>query len=137
MLGYLSRRCLVSAVHLLLLGAVVVDSKSAGLGIKNAKIAVSSPDGLHDVTYQLEPPTTLPQPIILSDQSTLRLTFTSIDASSQEPIFPQQAHLLFEDPKGDDVTLPVNVKSNGKASWTFVSRRKSLQWSCCSSACFM
>ena len=115
------RRCLVSSVLVLLLGTLAADAKTAGLGIKNAKIAITSPDGLHDVTYQLEPPTTLPQPIVLAEQSTLKLTFTTVDAASQEPLFPQQAHLLFEDPKGNDVTLPVNVKSNGKASWTFVS----------------
>ncbi|ORX39566.1 Oligosaccharyltransferase subunit Ribophorin II-domain-containing protein [Kockovaella imperatae] len=100
--------------------SLVLGSKTPALGIKQGKIAITSPDGLHDATYPLEPPTSLSQPIVLSEGSTLKLTFNSVDKASGNAVFPQQAHLLFEDSKGgEDVTLPVSVKSNGRASWTF------------------
>ena len=44
-----------------------------------------------------------------------------MDTSTGNPVLPQQAHLLFEDVKGGDVTLSVNVKPNGRASFVFVS----------------
>lgn len=73
------------------------------------------------VERSLKEPTPLPLPIVLADATTLKLTFTVVETTSGDGIFPQQAHLLFEDPKGgNDVTLPINVKANGKASFTLV-----------------
>jgi oligosaccharyltransferase complex subunit delta (ribophorin II) len=70
----------------------------------------------------LKEPAPLPSPIVLGEATTFKLTFTIVDTASGEPVFPQQAHLLFADTKGEeDVTLPVSVKSNGKASFTIVS----------------
>jgi hypothetical protein len=77
------------------------------------------------IRSRLNEPTPLPSPVVLSDGSTLKLTFTTVDMTSGDGVFPHQAHLLFEDPKGgDDVTLPVTVKSNGRASYTLVSRNR-------------
>ena len=64
----------------------------------------------------------MPSAVALGESTTMKLTFTVVDTSSSQAVFPQQAHLLFEDPKGGDVTLPVTVKSNGKASFTIVRR---------------
>lgn len=47
MLGFLFRPASYATTTLLLASIV----SAAGLGIKNAKIAVSSPDGLSDATY--------------------------------------------------------------------------------------
>lgn len=106
------------------------------LGIKQGKLSITSPDGLSDASYtsvlliplcpqlifcRLKEPTSLPSPIILGESSTLKLTFTVIDTTTGDGVFPQQAHLLFEDPKGvEDVTLPISVKDNGRASFTIV-----------------
>lgn len=84
-------------------------------------------DGVLTNFRRLIEPTPLSSPIILSESSTLKLTFTVVDTVSGEGVFPQQAHLLFEDPKGvSDVTLPINVKGNGKASFTIVRQALSL-----------
>ncbi|ORY23713.1 Oligosaccharyltransferase subunit Ribophorin II-domain-containing protein [Naematelia encephala] len=100
-------------------GLLAVPSVLAGeLGIKQGKISITSPNGLNDATYPLKEPTPLSFPITLTDDSTLKLSFSVVDTSSGEGVFPQQAHLLFHDPKGDDVTLPIALKSNGKASFT-------------------
>ncbi|WWC66428.1 uncharacterized protein I206_100330 [Kwoniella pini CBS 10737] len=111
---------LPSIRRLALLGLVAASSVVAkgAIGIKQAKVAVTSPNGLSDATYNLKEPTPLPTPIALSEGSTFKLSFSVIDTVTGEGIYPQQAHLLFEDPKGDDVTLPVTVKSNGKAQIT-------------------
>ncbi|WWC58553.1 uncharacterized protein I303_101096 [Kwoniella dejecticola CBS 10117] len=111
---------LSSIRRLAVLGLVAASSVLAkgSIGIKQGKVAVTSPDGLGDATYTLKEPTPLPSPIALSEGSTFKLSFSVIDTATGEGVFPQQAHLLFEDPKGDDVTLPVTVKSNGKAQLT-------------------
>ncbi|WWC86167.1 uncharacterized protein L201_001040 [Kwoniella dendrophila CBS 6074] len=111
---------LPSFCRLAILGLFAASSVVAkgAIGIKQGKVAVTSPDGLGDATYTLKEPTPLPSPIALSEGSTFKLSFSVIDTASGEGIYPQQAHLLFEDPKGDDVTLPVTVKTNGKAQIT-------------------
>lgn len=64
----------------------------------------------------------LPSTIELGEGGTLKFTFTAIDTTSGQGVYPKQAHLLFEDLKGEeDVTLPVTIKENGKASFTIVS----------------
>lgn len=90
---------------------------AGSLGIKQGKVSITSPDGISDATYTLNEPSPLPSPIVLAESSTLKITFTVIDTTSGEGVFPQQAHLLFEDLKGEDVTLPVSVKGNGRASF--------------------
>nr|ODN86506.1 oligosaccharyltransferase complex subunit delta (ribophorin II) [Cryptococcus depauperatus CBS 7841] len=100
-----------------LLSAACVSAKGA-LGIKAAKVSITSADGINDATYTLKEPTPLPSPITLSETSVFKLSFSVVDIESGEGVFPQQAHLRFEDPQGDDVTLPVTVKSNGKAQIT-------------------
>lgn len=66
-------------------------------------------------------PEPLPKTIDLQEGSTLKFTFTAVDSVSGEGVYPKQAHLLFEDLKGEeDVTLPVTVKENGKAGFTIV-----------------
>ena len=72
------------------------------------------------LTSSLKEPTPLPAPIHLAEGSTFKLTFTIIDTESSSGVFPQQAHLLFESKDGD-VTLPLTVKSGGKAGFTIVS----------------
>ncbi|OCF55526.1 oligosaccharyltransferase complex subunit delta (ribophorin II) [Kwoniella mangroviensis CBS 10435] len=111
---------LISLRRLALLGLVAASSVvgKGAIGIKQGKVAVTSPDGLGDATYTLKEPTPLPSPITLTEGSTFKLSFSVIDTASGESVYPQQAHLLFEDPKGGDVTLPVSVKSNGKAQIT-------------------
>jgi len=70
---------------------------------------------------RLKEPAPLPSAIELGEGGTLKFTFTAIDSTSGSAIQPKQAHLLFEDLKGEeDVTLPVTVKENGKASFTIV-----------------
>ncbi|OCF31126.1 oligosaccharyltransferase complex subunit delta (ribophorin II) [Kwoniella heveanensis BCC8398] len=97
--------------------AAGVDAKGA-IGIKQGKVTVTSSDGISDATYTLKEPAPLPNPITLTDQSIFKLAFTVIDTTTGESVYPQQANLLFEDPKGGDVTLPVTVKGNGKAQIT-------------------
>ncbi|WVR05815.1 hypothetical protein IAU60_002840 [Kwoniella sp. DSM 27419] len=97
--------------------ATQVAAKGA-LGIKQAKVTVTSPDGVSDATYTLKEPAPLPNPITLTDSSIFKLSFMTIDTSTGEGVYPQQAHLLFEDTKGGDVTLPVTVKGNGRAQIT-------------------
>ncbi|WVQ85467.1 hypothetical protein IAT38_007632 [Cryptococcus sp. DSM 104549] len=99
------------------LSATCVSAKGV-LGIKGAKVSVTSPDGLSDATYTLKAPAPLPTPIELAETGTFKLAFTIVDTKTGESVYPEQAQLLFEDPKGDDVTLPVSVKSNGKAQVT-------------------
>ncbi|KAI9638420.1 uncharacterized protein MKK02DRAFT_42811 [Dioszegia hungarica] len=92
----------------------------ASLGIKQGKLSLSSPDGLSDASYTLDPLQPLP-PLTLAEQTTLKLSFTVIDASTGAGVIPDQAHLLFEDTTGDesrDVTVSVGVKSSGRASFT-------------------
>ncbi|RXK36053.1 hypothetical protein M231_06701 [Tremella mesenterica] len=101
--------CLVLA-----LSACLIDARSS-LGVKNAKVVLSSPDGLDDATYSLKQPEPLPSPIALTETSTFKLTFTVVDLTGSS-VFPKQAHLLFEGI--EDVTLPVSVKPNGRASFT-------------------
>ena len=70
----------------------------------------------------MKEPAPLPSTIELGEGGTLKFTFTAIDTTSGQGVYPKQAHLLFEDLKGEeDVTLPVTVKENGKASFTIVS----------------
>jgi hypothetical protein len=70
---------------------------------------------------RLKEPAPLPSAIELGEGGTLKFTFTAIDTTSGSVIQPKQAHLLFEDLKGEeDVTLPVTIKENGKASFTIV-----------------
>jgi hypothetical protein len=70
---------------------------------------------------RLKEPAPLPSAIELGEGGTLKFTFTAIDTTSGSAIQPKQAHLLFEDLKGEeDVTLPVTIKENGKASFTIV-----------------
>ncbi|CAD6570181.1 MAG: hypothetical protein TREMPRED_005636 [Tremellales sp. Tagirdzhanova-0007] len=103
---------------ILLLLCTAVTALAGSLGINQGKISISSADGISDASYTLIEPNLLPEPISLSDTSTLRFTFTVIDTSTGNGVFPQQAHLLFEDPNGrHDVTLPIIVKGNGKASF--------------------
>ncbi|ADV21204.1 oligosaccharyltransferase complex subunit delta (ribophorin II) [Cryptococcus gattii E566] len=104
---------------LTLLTATSVTAKGA-LGIKAAKVAITSLDGLNDATYTLKEPTPLPSPIVLSETSSFKLAFSVIDTISGESVYPQQAHLLLEglQDDDDDVTLPITVKSNGKAQIT-------------------
>ncbi|WVQ71234.1 hypothetical protein IAR50_000759 [Cryptococcus sp. DSM 104548] len=111
----LKSAALVGLVALSTLGAV---SAKGALGIKAAKVSVTSPDGLGDATYTLKEPAPISTPIELSESSIFKLSFTVVDTVSGESVYPQQASLLFENPKGDDVTLPVTVKSNGKAQLT-------------------
>ncbi|GFZ46479.1 hypothetical protein JCM24511_04726 [Saitozyma sp. JCM 24511] len=119
MLSRWRRAALIALGLVLAASSSVAAASKPALGIKNAKVAVTSPDGLHDATYTLKEPAPLPSPISLGEATTLKLTFTIVDMASGEPVFPQQAHLLFADKKGEeDVTLPVSVKSNGKASFT-------------------
>lgn len=62
-----------------------------------------------------------PKTIELAEGGTFKLTFTVVDTTSGEAVYPKQAHLLFQDLKGEeDVTLPVTVKDNGKAGFTIV-----------------
>jgi hypothetical protein len=73
------------------------------------------------LTCRLKEPAPLPSAIELAEGGTLKFTFTAIDTTSGSAIQPKQAHLLFEDLKGEeDVTLPVTIKENGKASFTIV-----------------
>jgi hypothetical protein len=73
------------------------------------------------LTCRLKEPAPLPSAIELREGGTLKFTFTAIDTTSGSAIQPKQAHLLFEDLKGEeDVTLPVTIKENGKASFTIV-----------------
>ncbi|KAL0252763.1 hypothetical protein I308_102155 [Cryptococcus tetragattii IND107] len=104
---------------LTLLAATSVTAKGA-LGIKAAKVAITSLDGLNDATYTLKEPTPLPSPIVLSETSSFKLAFSVIDTTSGESVYPQQAYLLLEGLQydDDDVTLPITVKSNGKAQIT-------------------
>jgi len=75
-----------------------------------------------ELTFRLKEPAPLPKAIELVEGGTLKFTFTAIDTSSGENVSPKQAHLVFEDMKGEeDVTLPVTVKDNGKAGFTIVS----------------
>lgn len=80
------------------------------------------------IYYRLKEPAPLSKAIALEEGSTLKLTFGVVDTVSGEPVFPQQALLLFEDQRGDDVRLPVTVKSNGKASFTIVSTLEKTSW---------
>jgi len=74
------------------------------------------------LTYRLKELAPLPSAIELGEGGTLKFTFTAIDTTSGSAVQPKQAHLLFEDLKGEeDVTLPVTIKENGKASFTIVS----------------
>jgi hypothetical protein len=74
-----------------------------------------------ELIFRLKEPAPLPKAIELVEGGTLKFTFTAIDTSSGESVSPKQAHLLFEDMKGEeDVTLPVTVKDNGKAGFTIV-----------------
>jgi len=52
MLGFLSRAGYLSTAVLLLASSV---SAAGALGIKNGKVAVTSPDGLTDATYTYVP----------------------------------------------------------------------------------
>ena len=73
------------------------------------------------LTYRLKELAPLPSAIELGEGGTLKFTFTAIDTTSGSAVQPKQAHLLFEDLKGEeDVTLPVTIKENGKASFTIV-----------------
>ncbi|WRT64080.1 uncharacterized protein IL334_001008 [Kwoniella shivajii] len=101
--------CIVAASSVIAKGSI---------GIKQGKVAVTSSDGLNDATYTLKEPTPLPSAISLTEGSIFKLSFSVIDTASGEGLYPQQAHLLFEDPKGSDVTLPITVKPNGKAQIT-------------------
>lgn len=76
-------------------------------------------------------PESLPKTIELAEGGTFKLTFTVVDTTSGETVFPKQAHLLFQDLKGEeDVTLPVTVKENGKAGFTIVSNHRTTDcWS--------
>jgi hypothetical protein len=74
-----------------------------------------------ELMCRLKEPAPLPSDIELAEGGTLKFTFTAIDTTSGSAIQPKQAHLLFEDLKGEeDVTLPVTIKENGKASFTIV-----------------
>lgn len=139
MLHLLRKAAVAASISLL-----AVTSVSAGaLGIKFGKVAVTSPDGLSDATFtcvvpslssalswvspqlisalRLKEPEPLPKTVELQEGGTLKLTFTIVDTASGDSVYPKQAHLLFEDLKGDeDVTLPVTVKENGKAGFTIV-----------------
>ncbi|KAK4687279.1 hypothetical protein P7C73_g2841, partial [Tremellales sp. Uapishka_1] len=97
--------------------SVVSAASTGALAIKNGKVAVTSPDGLNDVSHTLKEPTLFPA-VSLAAGSVFKLSFTAIDTSSGEGTVPQQAHILFEDARGDQVTLPVNVKATGKAAFT-------------------
>lgn len=71
---------------------------------------------------RVKAPEPLPKKIELGEGGTFKLTFTVVDTTSGETVYPKQAHLLFEDLKGEeDVTLPITVKENGKAGFTIVS----------------
>lgn len=78
--------------------------------------------------FSLKEPTPLPSPIVLSETSSFKLAFSVIDTTSGESVYPQQAYLLLEGLQydDDDVTLPITVKSNGKAQITIVSSRSRL-----------
>lgn len=83
-------------------------------------------DTVNDLdSFSLKEPTPLPSPIALSENTNFKLAFTVIDTTSGESMYPQQAHLLLEGLQSDDddVTLPITVKSNGKAQITIVSSR--------------
>lgn len=69
----------------------------------------------------MKEPQPWPKAIELAEGGTFKLTFTVVDTTSGEAVYPKQAHLLFQDLKGEeDVTLPVTVKENGKAGFTIV-----------------
>ena len=70
---------------------------------------------------RLKEPLPIPSPVNLTEASTFKLTFLVIDTTTGDGVFPQQAHLLFEDANGKgDVTLPITIKGNGRASFTLV-----------------
>jgi oligosaccharyltransferase complex subunit delta (ribophorin II) len=75
------------------------------------------------MSSRIKEPAPLPSTITLSETSVFKFAFTAVNTASGEGVVPRQAHLLFEDKKGQDVTLNVAVKSNGKASFQIVSRR--------------
>ncbi|KAK8865864.1 hypothetical protein IAR55_001012 [Kwoniella newhampshirensis] len=115
MFASLKRVAIVGLVAVLSTTAV---SAKGALGIKAGKVSVTSSDGISDASYTLKEPAPLPNPITLTESSIFKLAFTVIDTTTGEAVYPQQAHLLLEDPKGDDVTLPLSVKGNGKAQIT-------------------
>lgn len=72
--------------------------------------------------YRVKEPQPWPKAIELAEGGTFKLTFTVVDTASGEATSSKQAHLLFQDLKGEeDVMLPVTVKDNGKAGFTIVS----------------
>lgn len=79
--------------------------------------------------YRVKEPEPWPKAIELGEGGTFKLTFTVVDTASGEATYPKQAHLLFQDLKGEeDVTLPVTVKENGKAGFTIVSPYSLMLW---------